>query len=133
MSNAPISVEDNEDPEVLAERAKRERDLARLRPKALKAGRISIWVMLSGFLIFVIIIFMDSYNLIGGEMEGCLYWVAIPALVVVGPIAALVDMILVIRLKVLGAKNLGWLIFLALPGIAVSTLLALGMLLRTMS
>ena len=120
-------MDDNEDPEERAEREKRERDILRMRPLALRAGRISTWSMFSGLsVLFVALVFARTPEISWGVP--CLMIVGVITMIITGPVAALVCMIYVIRLKLLGAKGLLWPVVLALPAAIVSTLLSLAMM-----
>ena len=91
------------------------------------AGRISTWSMFSGLSVLflsLIVARLDAFR----EGIPCLVIGGILTMVVTGPVAALVDIVYVIRLKLLGAKGLGWPVVLALPAAIVSTLLTLTMM-----
>ena len=120
-------IDDNEDPEDRAEREKRERDIFRMRPKAIRAGEVSLWTMFSGVIILMVITVMARVSWLSDAVP-CVSITGILALVIIGPIAALVDLCFVVRLKFLGARGLAWPVVLAMPGAIVSTLLALAIL-----
>ena len=120
-------IDDNEDPDDRAEREKRERDILRMRPLALRAGKISTWSMFSGLSVLIVARVIFRIPELSWGVP-CLAIVGVITMIITGPIAALVDMIYVIRLKLLGAKGLWWPVVLALPVAIVSTLLSLAMM-----
>ena len=106
--------DENEDPEILAERARRERLIPRLKRIAIRAGWTSIFAVGFAFACLVA-------GSLSGFM-GCWFWGAALGLGGVAPIAALVDLLMVAWLKVLGEDDLLLPVGLGIPGILVSIL-----------
>ena len=107
-------IDDNEDPEDRAEREKRERDILRFRPRAIRAGKVSLCVMFSGLLLILVLWAADSRNVLDEVLRplGCLAFLACG---IIGPMVALYDLSLVIRLKLLGARTLMFPVMLGRP------------------
>ena len=116
--------EENEDPEDLLEREQLERSTRRMRAVAAWSGRISLYLLGVGILLFVILL-SDFLPYISFSNQRFLS-ISFFACVVIGPLASMVDLCLVICLAARREKGLKGLIFLGLPGALGSLALVAG-------
>ena len=122
MSMEPTN---NEDPEDQLEREQRKQSIQVMRRFATKAGWISFGAICVAFICFLITISLLPEDEWASEPGG----VVLICLVVVAPLASLIDLFLLMRLVSLRATDLEKPFLLGLPGAILSTLIGMVFLL----
>ena len=116
-----MGTDENEDPEDRLEREQLERSNRRMRRVALKSGKLSILAFGPALISFAVIN-SHAYSYYPAPLYYLVTVVFFVSAVGIAPLAAMVDLVLVIRLLLRGERGLMIPLLLALPGVLLSFL-----------
>ena len=119
-----MAFEENEDPEDVREREQLERSNLRMRRIALRSGWVSLGALGAAYISFVLTMFVDDF-FPGNPLVTILVVIIGVCLILIAPVASMVDLCLVIRLAWRGQKDLDSTWVLGVPGAVVSFIVML--------
>ena len=124
-----MDTDENEDPEDRLEREQLKRSNLRMRRIAFRSGKISIWALGVAFGTFVLLTMWTQISASPDNVTIVVVLIFYASLLLVAPIAAMVDLCLVIRLALRGERGLKVPLLLGLPAALLSLFIAVLVLL----